>query len=73
MTHYPVNLRGEKERLPSGAGPCKRDCDIDSDLLFSMNFGGYSAGTRQGNLRFLANSFSSMSIQVDLSTVLESS
>ena len=50
-----------------------RDWAFDSDLLNSMNFGGYSRGTRQGYLRFSANSFSSMLIQVDLSTVLESS
>ncbi len=26
----------------TGAGPCIRDWDISSDLLNSMNFGGYS-------------------------------
>ena len=57
----------------TGAGPCIRDYPIETNLLFSWNFGRYSAGTRHGNLRFLANSFSSMLIQVDLSTVLESS
>ena len=59
--------------LGTGAGPCIRDWAFDSDLLNSMNFGGYSRGTRQGYLRFSANSFSSILIQVDLSTVLESS
>ena len=60
-------------KATTGAGLCIRDTDIENDLCFSWNFGRYPAGTQQGNLRFLANSFSSMSIQVDLSTVLESS
>ena len=31
----------------TGAGPGIRDWALASDLLFSWNFGGYSAGTRQ--------------------------
>ena len=45
----------------TGAGLCIRDTDIDSDLLFSMNFGGYhirycilDTGYSQAGFRFLA-------------------
>jgi hypothetical protein len=53
----------------TGAGPCIRETDIENILLYSWNFGGNSSGTRKGDLRFLANSFSSMLIQIDLRTV----
>ena len=44
MDHHPTKKLLVRKLRVTGAGPCIRDCDIDSDLLFSMNFGGYSAG-----------------------------